>query len=87
VPVARPLRIEYAGAVYHVTSRGNAHEPIYRDDDHHQAFLDVLESVVGRYGWLCDTYCLMDTLIDTAPSVDVLGQSRRKVLDHDPTGR
>ncbi len=31
--MARPLRIEYEGAVYHVTSRGNAEEPVFRDDE------------------------------------------------------
>jgi len=54
VPTAIPLRIDYAGAVYHVTSRGNAREPIYRDDDDRQTFLTVLESVVKRYGQSCD---------------------------------
>ena len=58
--MARPLRIEYAGAVYHITTRGNAREPIYRDDDDRLSFLAVLESVVKRYGWLCHAYCLMD---------------------------
>jgi len=58
--MARPLRIQYAGAVYHVTSRGNARAPIYRNDDDRLSFLAVLESVVKRYGWLCHAYCLMD---------------------------
>jgi len=42
------------------TSRGNAREPIYRNDDDRRTFLAVLESVVKRYGWLCHAYCLMD---------------------------
>jgi len=34
--MARPLRIEFAGALYHVTARGNAREDIYRDDEDRQ---------------------------------------------------
>lgn len=58
--MARPLRIEYAGAVYHVTSRGNAQKPIFRDDKDRDNFLEILSSVVKRCNWLCHGYCLMD---------------------------
>jgi len=57
--MARPLRIEYEGAVYHVTSRGNAREDIYRSDEDREMFLDVLDYVVERFGWICHAYCLM----------------------------
>jgi putative transposase len=40
--MARPLRIEYSGAVYHVTSRGNARQAIFRDDRDRQRLLAVL---------------------------------------------
>ena len=58
--MARPLRIEYPGAVYHVTSRGNAQENIFTGDTDRQIFLEVLGSVVKKYNWLCHAYCLMD---------------------------
>jgi REP element-mobilizing transposase RayT len=58
--MARPLRIEYAGAVYHITSRGNARRKIYRDDKDKEIFLAVLTSVTKRFNWLCHAYCLMD---------------------------
>lgn len=58
--MARPLRIEYPGALYHVTSRGNARKKIFRDDQDNEYFLDTLTSVVKRYNWLCHAYCLMD---------------------------
>ena len=58
--MARPLRIEYQGAIYHVTTRGNARQRIYEDDEDRQAFLELLGSVVSHYGWLCHAYCLMD---------------------------
>lgn len=58
--MARPLRIEFAGALYHVTARGNAKGDIYRDDADRQQFLALLLSVVDRYDWYCHAYCLMD---------------------------
>ena len=58
--MARPLRIEYAGALYHVTARGNARANIYANDDDRQRFLSLLKIVVDRYDWYCHVYCLMD---------------------------
>jgi putative transposase len=57
--MARPLRIEFAGALYHVTSRGNERRAIFFSDDDRSAFLGVLGDVVGRFDWLCHAYCLM----------------------------
>jgi putative transposase len=62
--VARPLRIEFPGAVYHVTSRGNARQKIYRDDEDREAFLTPLAWVVERFGWICHAYCMMDNHFD-----------------------
>ena len=58
--MARPLRIEYAGALYHVTSRGNAQGAIYQDDEDRIGFLRLLHACVTRYNWYCHAYCLMD---------------------------
>jgi REP element-mobilizing transposase RayT len=58
--MARPLRIEYPGAVYHVTSRGNARQSIFIDDVDRQLFLEVLGNVVEKYNWLCHAFCLLD---------------------------
>ena len=57
--MTRPLRIEYAGALYHITSRGNAREDIYQDDVDRYYFLDLLNVINKRHGWLCNAYCLM----------------------------
>jgi REP element-mobilizing transposase RayT len=57
--MARPLRIEFPGALYHVTSRGNARAPIFLDDTDRWRFLDRLGDVVGSHHWLCHAYCLM----------------------------
>ena len=39
--MSRPLRLEFAGALYHVTARGNAREDIFRDDEDRALFLDL----------------------------------------------
>jgi len=59
-PMARPLRIEYEGALYHVTSRGNAGADIFLDDADRTRFLDILTNTIERFGWICHAYCLMD---------------------------
>lgn len=57
--MSRPLRIEFAGALYHLTSRGDRREAIYEDDEDRQRFLDTLAEVAERYNWVCHAYCLM----------------------------
>ena len=58
--MARPLRIEFDGAIYHVTSRGNARADIFADDQDRQTFLKCLGKVIAGFHWLCHAYCLMD---------------------------
>ena len=57
--MARPLRIEFAGAVYHVTSRGNRREPIFEDDVDREALLDTLAETLGRFDACALAWCLM----------------------------
>ncbi len=57
--MARPLRIEYPGAVYHVTSRGNEKKPVFKDDTDRGNFLNILQHVNKRYNWICHAYCFM----------------------------
>ena len=58
--MARPLRIEFPNALYHITSRGDRREDIYEDDEDRKIFLDILGKVVTDYNWLCHGYCLMN---------------------------
>jgi len=46
--MARPLRIEFAGALYHITSRGNARIDIYLTNDDRQQFLVLLQEIVSQ---------------------------------------
>ena len=57
--MARPLRIELAGGLYHVTSRGDRREAIYRDDADRTAWLDLFGEVCERFNWRCHAYCQM----------------------------
>ena len=57
--MARPLRLEYAGALYHVTPRGDRREDIYIDDNDRTAWLEVLGNVCARFNWVVHAYCLM----------------------------
>ncbi len=57
--MSRPLRVEMAGGVYHVTSRGDGREAIFLDEDDRQQFLTVLRHTLARFGWRCLAYCLM----------------------------
>jgi len=57
--MARPLRLEYPGALYHVTSRGNAQADIYIDEADRRIFLRILGSAVTKQRWLLHAFCLM----------------------------
>jgi len=57
--MARPLRLEFPGAVYHLTGRGNDRQKIFLSDADRELFLEILGHVVSRYGWICHAYCLM----------------------------
>ena len=58
--MARPLRLEFPGALYHLTARGNAQQPIYLDDADRQRFLRLVAQEIHQQHWRCYAYCLMD---------------------------
>jgi hypothetical protein len=57
--MSRPLRIEFAGALYHVMSHGNERADIVRDDHDRQKRLDWLRRTVCTYGWRLHSFVLM----------------------------
>lgn len=57
--MARPLRLEYEGALYHITARGNEGKDIFLEDGDWKKFLSLLEEVSQRYRALVHAYCLM----------------------------
>lgn len=75
--MARPLRLEFRGALYHVTSRGDGQEAIYQNDADRGLCLEVLANTVERYNWTVHAWCLMGNhyhlLIETPDSNLALG--------------
>lgn len=57
--MSRPLRLEYPGAVWHVTSRGNERRDVFRDDEDRMKFLSILGRTVELFGWNLHAYVLM----------------------------
>lgn len=57
--MARALRIEFAGALYHITSRGDGREDIYAGEDDRKVWLEILRQVCERFNWTIHAYCQM----------------------------
>ena len=57
--MARPLRIQYPGAFYHVASRGNEQQEIFKSRRDRETFCEYLGSAGSRYGAIVHSYCLM----------------------------
>jgi len=58
--MARPLRLELAGGLYHVTSRGDRREAIFLNDADRLVWLEVFAQTCKRFNWICHAWCLMD---------------------------
>ncbi|NIS78934.1 MAG: hypothetical protein GTO14_01630 [Anaerolineales bacterium] len=72
--MARPLRIAFPGAFYHITSRGNEQKAIFKSKRDREKFLEYLESATERYDALIHVYCLMDNhyhLLMETPSANL----------------
>ena len=78
--MTRPLRLEFPGAVYHLTARGDRREDIFLDDVDRLTFLDLLAKEVRQQHWRLYAYCLMSNhyhlLIET-PEGKLVGGMRR----------
>jgi putative transposase len=57
--MARKLRVEYPGAIYHVVNRGDRREAIFKDDEDRKCFLTTLGQACRKTGWKVHAYCLM----------------------------
>ena len=58
--MARKLRLEYPGAIYHVMNRGDRRQAIFKDDTDRELFLATLTEDCDKTGWQVHAYCLMD---------------------------
>ena len=59
IAMARPLRIQYLNAIYHVMSRGDRRQDIFRQPEDRVLFLETLASACGKTQWQVHAYCLM----------------------------
>jgi REP element-mobilizing transposase RayT len=78
--MARPLRLEFAGALYHLTARGDRREPIFLDDEDRSLFIGLLAKEVRQQGWLLYAFCLMDNhyhLLVETPEPNLVRGMRR----------
>ena len=70
--MARPLRLEFSGALYHITSRGDRQEDIFLSDDDREDWLGVLGTVCARFNWIVHAFCQMTNhyhlLVETVDS-------------------
>ena len=57
--MSRPPRIEFSGALYHLTSRGDRREAIYEEDENRHAFVEVRGQVLADFNWICHAWFLM----------------------------
>jgi len=57
--MARKLRVEYEGALYHVVNRGDRREAIFRDDEDRKGFIATLDQACAKTGWQVHALCLM----------------------------
>jgi putative transposase len=72
--MSRPLRLELAGGLYHVTSRGDGREDIYLSDADRLVWLDVFAQVCKRFNWVCHAWCQMtnhDHLLIETPEANL----------------
>src|SRR5437867_3092508 len=74
--MARKLRVQYPGALYHLMNRGDRREPIFKDDDDRWRFLETLGQACGTTGWQVHAYCVMLNhfhLVVETPKANLVG--------------
>ena len=70
--MARQLRVQYPGAIYHVMNRGDRRELIFKDETDRNRFLETLGEACAKTGWEVHAYCLMANpfhlVLETSPA-------------------
>jgi REP element-mobilizing transposase RayT len=77
--MARQLRLEYPGAVYHVMNRGDRREPVYHDDTDRKRFIATLGEACTKTDWQVHAYCLMNNhfhLVMETPNANLVAGMR-----------
>jgi transposase IS200 family protein len=76
-PMARKLRVEYAGAFYHVICRGNQRQVIFRSDADRKYYMERLEQYRQRYEFRIYAYVLMSNHVGSTSA----GVGQKEVID------
>jgi len=75
--MARPLRIQYPNAMYHIISRGIGRMTIFHNEKDFSKFIQFMERVIAKHNWICHAYCLMSThyhiLLETPDANMIVG--------------
>ena len=82
--MARKVRIEYPGAIYHVMNRGDRREPIFKDDFDRGRFIETLSEACVKTGWQIHAYCLIENhfhLVLETPEGNLVKRSGNPVKD------
>ncbi len=77
--MARPLRIQFEGALYHITARGNEKSKIFLEARDRVNFLSILKNTIEDFNWICHAYCLMNNhyhLVIETPEANLSGGMR-----------
>ena len=86
--MARKLRLEYPGAIYHLLYRGDRREPIFKDDTDRRSFLEFLAQGCARTGWQVHAYVLMPNhfhlVVETPHANLVVGMKMVPGCVHEP---
>jgi REP element-mobilizing transposase RayT len=77
--MTRPLRIEYPGAVYHVTARGNERQDIFRDEQHGEELLGILDYAIKTHGNSLYSYVLMNNHFHLSSDSDSKGRELTEI--------
>ncbi|MFM4974438.1 hypothetical protein [Aeromonas rivipollensis] len=64
--MSRPLRLEFAGALYHITARGNERKAIYADEADFEVFLEIIDSVYLQHNWVIHARARSRTFLEQA---------------------
>ncbi|MBI2359261.1 MAG: hypothetical protein HYV04_10215 [Deltaproteobacteria bacterium] len=57
--MARRVRVEYPGALYHVITRGNQRQRIFRDDRDREKYLEILSGLKNQFSFCISAYVLI----------------------------
>ena len=81
--MARKLRLQYEGAIYHVMSRGDHREPVFRSRNDRELFLETLGQACAKTNWQVHAWCLVSNHFHLSAGSNHTGKATGKVSVND----